>query len=255
MKWPLGLFGILLLRAAAALPAGDNGPPRYTIYRASTRITIDGTLDEPAWRRAESVGPFRFAWWKQGKKEQTDAKLLWDDCNLYVSYCCKDAHVAAEHTKRDSPVYRDDCVEVFTAPNPDRPNDYFNIEMNVNGAILDQHHPDGPGVKVKENWNATGVRIAVSVDGTLNDDSDTDRGWTLEAAIPLSNFAKVARHTPPHSGDVWHLNLNRLGGRTNPQYSQWSPSKTKTPQFHVPRDFGRVVFSCHPAARRRTRNR
>ncbi|GAB4136417.1 MAG: hypothetical protein Tsb009_03450 [Planctomycetaceae bacterium] len=217
--------------------------PQYAILRTDRPLKIDGKLDEPAWKNAKSVGPFKFAWWKQGKKEQTEAKLLWDDKYLYVSFRCEDEHISGTRTTRDSPVYRDDCVEVFTAPNPKHPLNYFNIEMNVRAAFLDQHHPEGPGVKLKNNWNATGVKIAVTIDGTLNNDNDTDRSWTLEAAIPFANFAKVARNTPPHPGDVWHLNLNRLGGKTNPQYSQWSPSRTSRPQFHAPKDFGRVVFS------------
>lgn len=224
--------------------------PRYTVRRAAGKIAVDGRLDEADWKQAASVGDFRFAWWTGGKKEQTEAKLLWDDENLYVSFRCEDAHIFGEHTERDSAVYRDDCVEVFTAPNPDQPNNYFNIEMNVREGFLDQHHPEGPGVKLKEEWNAKGVKIAVTIEGTLNDDSDRDSGWILEAAIPFANFAAVAKNTPPEEGDVWHLNLNRLGGKTNPQYSQWSPGKTDRPNFHAPDTFGRVVFSRKPAAPR-----
>jgi DNA-binding beta-propeller fold protein YncE len=120
--------------------------------------------------------------------------------------------------------------------------DYFNIEMNVNRAILDRHHPDGPG-KTVPNWNSHGIRIATSVDGTLNDDTDKDRGWVLEVAIPFANFAEVTGRSHPRDGDIWHLNLNRLGGQTNPQYSQWSPGTTKAPAFHAPDTFGRVTFS------------
>jgi Carbohydrate-binding family 9 len=224
-----------------ALQAADQDRPYYEIRRATGRITIDGKLNEADWKTAKSVGPFKFAWWKAGKKEQTVAKLLWDDMYLYVSFRCEDAHVSATRTKRDSSVWKDDCVEVFLAPNAKQPDNYFNIEMNANAAFLDQHHPRGPGKKDKE-WNAVGVKIAVTIDGTKNDDSDVDRGWILEAAIPLKNFAGVAANIPPKPGDVWHLNLNRLGGKTNPQFSQWSPSRTKLPQFHAPRDFGRVVF-------------
>ena len=215
----------------------------YTIYRAGTPITIDGRLDEPCWSAAPDVGVFVFPWWTGGKKEQTVAKLLWDDANLYVSFICEDAYIWAEYTQRDDPVSRDDCVEVFTAPDPDRPCAYFNIEMNVLGIFLDQFHPEGPEVPVKEEWNGEDIRIATSIVGTLNNDSDTDEYWILEAAIPFRNFAGAAKHTPPVPGDVWRLGLNRCGGKTNPQYSQWSASRTKEPQFHSPNDFGRVIFS------------
>ncbi len=228
--------------ALAANIYAQAGKATYRIVRASASIKVDGILDDTAWGKAKSVGEFVFPWWNDGVKEQTVAKLLWDDTNLYVSFRCEDRHVSGDQTERDSRVYQDDCVEVFTAPNPDHPLNYFNIEMNVRGAFLDQHHPDGPGKPVIGQWNAEGVKIATSVDGTLNNDSDQDRAWTLEAAIPLVNYQKVAKHTPPHSGDVWHMNLNRLGGKTNQQYSQWTASRTERPQFHAPQDFGRVIF-------------
>jgi DNA-binding beta-propeller fold protein YncE len=220
----------------------ENDLPRYTAHRADSKIKVDGKLDELAWRNATSFSEFKFAWWTAGKKEQTVARMLWDDEFLYVSYNCQDAHISAVNTDHDSPVYKDDCVEIFTAPNPERPFDYFNIEMNVNRAILDRHHPDGPGKEVP-NWDSQGIVIATSISGTLNDDSDKDRGWVLEVAIPFANFAQVTGRPHPRDGDVWHLNLNRLGGQTNPQHSQWSPGTTKTPAFHAPDTFGRVLFS------------
>ena len=217
--------------------------PTYTVYRAGTPILVDGQLNEPAWVGAPDVGKFVFPWYESGKQEQTVAKMLWDDDHLYVAFICEDAHIWAEHTKRDSSVWKDDTVEVFTAPNPDRPRAYFNIEMNVLGIFLDQFHPNGPGVPVEEEWNGEGIQIKTSVVGTLNDDSDEDQYWILEAAIPFKNFAHVAKNTPPKEGDVWHLGLNRLGGKINQQYSQWSASQTPKPQFHAPDDFGRITFS------------
>ena len=235
------LLALVFVQATISSASADDSRT-YRIQRAVAPIQVDGKRDETVWKNAPSVGPFQFPWWEQGKKEQTEAKLLWNDQFLYALFFCEDAHVSGEHTERDSTVYQDDCVEIFTAPDPQQPNNYFNIEMNVRGAFLDQHHPNGPGTKAEPNWNATGIVIATSVDGTLNDDSDMDRGWVLEVAIPFENFRLVAQHTPPKTGDIWHLNLNRLGGKTNPQHSQWSPGKSERPQFHAPQYFGRVIF-------------
>ena len=189
------------------------------------------------------MGDFQFAWYQSGKPEQTVAKLLWDDESLYVAFICEDAHISGTRTGRDSEVWKDDCVEVFAAPNPDLPMAYFNIEMNVRGANLDGYHPSEKSAPFEGDWNPEGIRIKTSVVGTLNDDSDEDSLWILEAAIPFAAFAHAAQHTPPHPNDVWHLNLNRLGGVTNPQYSQWSPGTSPKPQFHRPQDFGRVIYS------------
>ncbi|TWU14564.1 hypothetical protein CA54_34330 [Symmachiella macrocystis] len=255
MSFPRRLLFVLfamLLSATSAAPIATRllkaaprevKPAPYTIYRTATPITIDGKLDEPGWFAAPSVGEFQFAWYKSGKREQTVAKFLWDDKNLYVSFICQDAHIAGTRTKHDSDVWEDDCVEVFTAPNPDLPMAYFNIEMNVRGAHLDGYHPSKKLTPLETNWNAEGIQIKTSVVGTLNNDSDTDTLWILEAAIPFAAFAHVAKHTRPLPDDVWHLNLNRLGGNTNSQYSQWSPGTSTKPQYHRPQDFGRVIFS------------
>jgi hypothetical protein len=206
------------------------------------RGLINGHLDEPAWTAVPDVGSFSFPWWKSGKKEKTVSKL-WVQENIYVLFIAKNSYIWGEKKVRNSAVFTDDCVEVFTAPNPDYPLRYFHIEMNVIGTFLDQFHPQGPGVNNDPEWNGEGIKITTSFVGTLNNDSDIDQYWILEGAIPLRNFQQVAKHIPPKPGDVWRLNLNRLGGKTNAQYSQWSPSQTEKPQFHSPRDFGRVIFS------------
>ena len=123
---PLALSLSLLAPAPFAFVLERRERPEYTIHRAATPIVVDGRLDEPAWTAAPDVGAFVFPWHKGGKQEQTVARMLWDETHLYVAFLCEDAHIWAVHTQRDSPVWRDDTVEVFTAPNPDRPQAYFN---------------------------------------------------------------------------------------------------------------------------------
>ena len=107
-----------LLSALLAWAVAAGADDTYTVYRADVTPTIDGRLDEAAWMAAPDVGGFVFPWWEGGAREQTVAKLLWDDDYLYAAFVCEGAYIWAEHTQRDSAVYRDDCVEIFTAPNP-----------------------------------------------------------------------------------------------------------------------------------------
>ena len=210
------------------------------IQRRISEIVIDGLCDEPSWRSAEVMTDFVFTWWKEGdpSRQPTNARLLWDDEFLYVSFQCVDHDVQATRQGRDSEVYRDDCVEIFASPQWEHPENYFNVEMNALGEQLDQYRRDG---RLIENWDPKGIRIAVNVDGTVNDSSDTDVGWTLEAAIPFRLFSQVLPVGHPNPGDRWRLNLNRLEQNMSVK-SQWSQGDRNFPRFHHPEYFGFVEF-------------
>lgn len=231
MFWPL-----LMMAAAAA-----EEFPRYDVRRAAARIEIDGDLKDAAWRRAKVATDFHFNWWTEGEKEKTEARLLWDDENLYVGYYCHDRHISAEVTKRHGPVSLDDCVEIFLSPNPAKPRNYYGFEINAIGTMLNFIRADWwTGGQYSE---PEGVRYRTSLHGLeKKTDSPGDDHWVLELAIPFRNFARDAAHTPPRKGDVWRINLNRAGGKTNPQYSTWSPVRTPKPNFHAPESFGYIRF-------------
>ncbi|MDB5310129.1 MAG: carbohydrate-binding family 9-like protein [Gemmataceae bacterium] len=239
-----GLAAVLAVALASA--EEPFRPPEYTVYRVAKPPKIDGKLDEPDWQAAPTTTAFHFPWWKAGEKEQTTVKVLWDDDTLYVACVCRDAHITARHTERDGKIYEDDCFEIMVAPNPEKPEVYFNLEWNVLGGLLDNFRPDGPKKPRAPKWDAEGVQPAGTYQGTLNDDTDTDTSWTSEVAIPLKNFALAGGPLPPKPGTVWRANFNRQGGTTNPQSSQWSPGDTPAPNFHTPHRFGKLIFSDKP---------
>ncbi|MHC4948610.1 MAG: carbohydrate-binding family 9-like protein, partial [Planctomycetota bacterium] len=99
-----------------------------------------------------------------------------------------------------------------------------------------------------------GMVTAVHVDGTLNDPSDTDTGWSVELALPWSTLAEFA-HTPapPEPGDVWRMNFSRVEWRhlvvegryeripgTKEDNWVWSPQGVIN--MHVPETWGSVEF-------------
>lgn len=246
MLRPLYRVGAIpLLLVATAVWAQDESSedlPEYTIRRASAAIVIDGALGEASWQAAEVIDAFDFPWYTEGAKDRTEARMLWDDENLYVSFVSYDPHISATLTERDSGVSRDDCVEVFVAPDTAAVLTYFNFEFNALGTILDRSPRDSRS----SSWNAEGVQIALTIDGTLNDESDEDRLWIAEIVIPFSSFDPFAPRLPPEDGDVWRLNLYRTGGKVNLQYMTWSNTLASKPQFHVPERFGIVHFSGVP---------
>lgn len=220
-------------------------PPEYTAMKAGCRMVMDGILDEPAWQKAPSVGPFQFPWYESGEKEQTEAKIVWDDGRIYFAFTCDDKHILADHYSPNDPVSQDDCCEAFIAPVPEGPErmDYINYEINCIGTWKVGYHAKSRD-KNLGNWDDPwGIEIGRFIKGTCNKDDDIDEGWVIEFSIPWTHFKEFVAKFPPKDGQVIYVGLNRCGGKTNPLYSQWSPSQTPQPNFHRPEDFGKVVLS------------
>src|SRR6185295_10354333 len=104
--------------------------------------------------------------------------------------------------------------EIFLAPNPAKVRNYYTFEINAIGTMLNRCRTDWwTGLPT---WEPDGVIHATSLPrGVVKTESDADRDWIVEIAIPLRNFARDAAHMPPKAGDIWRLNLNRTGGVTN----------------------------------------
>jgi len=222
--------------------AADSDLPTYEVARTHAKIDIDGKLQESAWFAAVSLGEFCFPWYKAGQREQSIVKLVWDDECLYIASICQDAHITARHPVPRGPIAGDDCIEIMFAPRRDRPAFYFNVEWNLIGGYVDGHRPNGAN-SPRVEWDAQDLKLSGKLVGSLNNDQDHDEYWCTELAIPWANFREHLVDFPPKAGDEFRANLNRHGGVTNEQYSQWSNVQTPAPAFHVPQRFGRLLLS------------
>lgn len=45
--------------------------------------------------------------------------------------------------------------------------------------------------------------VVVTYDGSINDNTNIDVGWTMEIAIPISNFGELGAVTPKKAGSQW----------------------------------------------------
>ena len=217
---------------------------------SSVKITIDGKLDEPAWATAPVLGPFVDAGTgKPNPKSPVNgsAKLLWNDTNLFVAFEVADASVTGGFPKgaKDPHLWTKDTVELMVDPDGNGDNeDYYEIQINPQNLVFDSQYdkynepktePDGPFGH--EDWSSK-LKSAVVVDGTLDKDDDTDKGYTVEAQIPWKSFSK-AKKTPPALGDTWRLNLYAMqdnGGVA------WSAIMGQG-NFHKASRFGKVRFT------------
>jgi hypothetical protein len=242
----------LLIGTLRSVLSNVTPPPlEYSCLRTVTAPVIDGKLEDEIWRQTPATEPFTRLDpdAKDGQDLKTTGRMAWDSQYLYVAWECEDPDVWATYTDHDAYLWEQEAVEVYVDPDGDGAN-YREIEisprnvtvdLNISRANLLGQPAEGLlGIL----WDAGGMKTAVEVQGTLNQREDTDKGWTVEAAIPWSNFVTNGKAVPS-LGDAWRIQLFRID-RSNKvahaQFSAWSP----TPVFHRPSCFGRVIFTGNP---------
>jgi hypothetical protein len=206
----------------------------------------------------------------------THAWVLWDDQYLYVAYRIEEPFVRASFTHHNDLIYQENDVECFIAG----PDAYYEFEINAlntcyeaafawndtfeksglanspefKGARLVpfngvgfKNHPRGGRVG-NFDFALPGLKTAVAVDGTLNDDSDRDRGWTVELAFPwqsLKWLANDGRALPPKDGDVWRMDFSRFNTKKHNRADSggWVWTRHAVWDSHIPECFVFVTFS------------
>jgi len=137
---------------------------------------------------------------------------MWDDDALWIGAELEEPHVWGTLTDRDAVIYMDDDFEVFLDPDGDTHN-YYELEINALGTEWDlllvrPYRDGGPAIHA---WDIPGLRTAVHVDGSLNDPSDRDVGWSVEIAIPWGALEEAtSAAVPPRPGDRWRVNFSRV---------------------------------------------
>jgi hypothetical protein len=182
------------------------------IPRAAEPIKVDGKLDDAAWKQAAVwEGLYAFNEREKLAEPRTVWRATWDDEYLYFALECQDADVEAPVMKRDDHVYFHDCVEMFVLPDF-RAGAYWEIVVSPSGSIFDALHAKkfkGWGAEGRPEETVRGMQVGCAVDGTLNQPGDTDRGYTIEVAVPFAELPGYARRKPV-AGDTLHLMLVRL---------------------------------------------
>lgn len=260
-------IGFALWAAAQCVAVSQAGPfdhPKgYVCGKASAPIALDGKIDDQAWSQAPWTDAFVDIEGNAKPKPrfETRVKMLWDDKYFYVAAKLEEPNVWAVLSEHDSVIFQDNDFEVFIDPDGDR-REYYEIEVNpiatewdlrLNRTYRDHGAADN-------GWEAEGIVVKTTIDGTLNHWDDIDRGWTIEIAIPWSSLAKRGgKPIPPAEGDQWRVNFSRvewtvlttqdsLRKRPGKLEDNWVWSPQGVVDMHRPEHWGYVQFTSRPAA-------
>ncbi len=244
----------LFILALAAVPSfAQNFPPPPTAIEcrfAHTPVVIDGKGDDAAWKQAQTIDSFYLPWLKEkarASKTATKAKLLWDREYLYFFADMEDADLFADIKEHDGQLWDNDVFELFFKPAEDKPG-YYEFQVNAAGAVLDMFVPKRD-FKLFKKYLVDGdfhVASQVILHGTLGDDKDKDKGWSVEGKIPWTDFMRTGGRPAPN--ETWKFALCRYdypnGGGRKFELSTCAPLKAA--DFHATEDYAALKFVQQP---------
>jgi hypothetical protein len=243
-----------------------NVPENYVVRHVNAAPVIDGDINDAVWKQANWTKDFVDIEGDLKPKPtyKTNVKMLWDDSCLYIAAKIKDPQVWATLKHHDDVVYQDNDFELFIDPQGSTHN-YYEVEVNALNTIFDlflnKPYRNRGGAVI--GWDAGGLRSAVKIQGTLNNPSDTDEGWTVEMAIPFHSLTMGFSPQIPVDGSVYRINFSRVqydtkiehgrnvklkdsAGRDLPEHNWvWSPQGEIA--MHSPEHWGYLLFSTHEA--------
>lgn len=238
-------------------------PERYVAHTAIDSIIVDGIASESTWRKAAWSNDFIDIEGKNKPKYQTQVKIAWDEEYLYFFARMEEPHVWGNLRQRDTVIFQNNDFEIFIDPDGDTHN-YYELEVNALNTVWDLFltRPYRNGTIVLDHWDINGLLSAVHVDGSLNDPSDIDRGWSVEVAIPWDVLVEASGSKRIPRDAFWRINFSRVNwqhditqghyrkktdemGKRLPEYNWvWSPQYKIS--MHMPEYWGYVYFSTNP---------
>ena len=199
----------------------------------------DGFPKQSSWDLAVPVR-FNADW--QGKnadpERETEVRLLWTPETLFLRFRAKYRVITvfsdAQPDGRRDKLWDRDVAEVFLQPDPSQLRRYKEFEVSPNGFWIDLNIAPGEKHDLKCDLRRRVV---------LN---ETAKEWLAELALPMNCLVE---HFDPAA--TWKVNFFRAEGDAEPRfYSAWQPTRTPSPNFHVPQAFGALTFAASPLPRK-----
>ncbi len=162
--------------AGSGLPEGQlvqSKDAMVTVTSAGGEVTVDGMLDEAAWKSAVAMSDFVKG---RADKPEVETRLLvtYDKDNLYLATISVEPdtdQLTANATEHDGAVWKDDAVELYVDPSGERAGTMRDYRMFCVNTV-NTHYDRGPAESWDPEWSS-GVKV---IDGTA---------WVAEVAIPF----------------------------------------------------------------------
>lgn len=188
------------------------------------------------WKKAEKIRLNRY--WSGAPAEDSrhsTAQAVWSENAFYVRFEGTQIEPLFINnkpslTEKATTLWERDVFEIFIAVDEVKVNKYFEFEVAPTGEWLDVKLEISPTGERKSDFRyVSGMKTAALVE---------EKKVLAAIKVDWDAFGKK-----PQTGDIWRGNLFRcVGAGQTRGYLAWQPTKTETPNFHVPGAFGRFEF-------------
>ena len=187
-----------------------------------------------SWDKIESL-PIDLSQLDSNAPIKAFAQICYDDEALYIRETAVEEHIRAEVTDPLGQVCEDSCLEFFFSPIWGDTR-YFNIEYNPNACV---YLGFGDNVDGKVN-----LYRLIRNNNLFNPVATrTEDGWRIEYSIPFSFIRHFFPEFNPVSGYKMRANCYKCGDKTvQPHYLTWNFVTTENPDYHTPKDFGKMIL-------------
>ena len=180
-------------------------------------------------RRATDAGAPRLA---------TTVAVYHDAELVTFLFSSTDDHIRATYHTHDEPLYEQDVVEVFLAP--ETLTRYYEIEVSPNGTVFDAtiDSPDGirETMHADRAWTCQGLFVAV------RKVIESSGAMSIDTTIRIP-FSSLGRPTPT-PGETWRANFFRIDRHPEQgdEFSAWQPTLKTPADFHIAASVGTLQF-------------
>ena len=239
-----GLFVLFVIIYSFSEKTNMKEESVYNVARLRQPIKIDAIWDKPQWRDIQPINITNYMGTIPGFRPQAQAKMMYDENNIYIIFNVKDRYVRCLTKDINGPVWEDGAVEFFFAPDSGQPLLYFNLETNCGGTPL-MHYNIVPRKESKElaTDDIKEIEIAHTLPRIIDPEIADPVTWTLEYRIPIAMLERYSRITHPKEGVEWRANFYKIAeNNSNHHYITWSVIENEIPDFHKPQFFGKLKF-------------
>lgn len=217
----------------------------YKVEKTNAKFDYSDNWEQGQWSQTEALELTNHMGDKPEHFPETQAKVLYDDKNIYIFFKVQDQYVRSIANAHQGRVWRDSCVEFFFTPGEDISQGYFNVEANCGGFILLHHQRTyGEDVQVIDINDINKMAIKHSMPQIVNPEITDPTTWTLKYTIPLAIIEKYASIKKPRKGVKWKANFYKCADdASHPHWMTWSAVDKPKPNFHLPQYFGILQFN------------